>query len=712
LKRLKLAVLGSGEGTTFQALAEACRSWLPADIVLVAASRPGIGLLERAKKLGLEAKVLEEPKELLKACKSSGAELVCLAGWLKKLEPEFVKAYEGRALNVHPALLPCFGGQGMYGRKVHEAVLASGAKVSGCTVHIVDAQYDHGPIVAQVPVPVLEGDTPETLQARVQASERWIYASVIADFARKAAGSKTKTRVRRALLSVSDKTGLVEFAKGLAEAGVELLATGGTATALEKAGLPVRPVPTLTFAPEMLDGRVKTLHPRVHGGILFKRKEQADEAKKHGIEPIDLVAVNLYPFEATAAKIKDPFSPELIEQIDIGGPAMLRSAAKNHDDVLVVCEPADYARALEAVKKDGGSAELRRELATKAFDHTARYDRAIADKLSGGTGGAFPPALSLNLVKVQDLRYGENPHQRAALYRSSGGSTGFEQLHGKELSYNNLLDAEAAFLLASEFPEGSAVAICKHNNPCGVGTGSTLAEAWAKAWDCDPLSAFGGVVAVNRTVDEPLAAAMAERFLEVVLAPGFEPKALELLKAKKNLRLLTWTWRSERTVRSVGSAFLLQDADSALYGDKPRVVSKRAPTDEERHALDFAWIVSKHVRSNAIVLTAADRTIGIGAGQMSRIDSVKMAGIKARAARPELVEGPISASTSSARRGAPLALGSDAFFPFRDGIDEAAKLGVTAIIQPGGSVRDEEVIAAADEHGIAMLFTGMRHFKH
>ena len=506
-------------------------------------------------------------------------------------------------------------------------------------------------------------------------------------------------KIRRALLSVTDKTGLVDFARGLAGQGVEILSTGGTAAALREAGLAVTDVSAHTGFPEMLDGRVKTLHPLIHGGLLFRRDlpEHVAQAAAHGIAPIDLVVVNLYAFEKTVSR-DGVTRGEAIENIDIGGPSMLRSAAKNHEAVTVVCDPGDYAEVLREMSEHGGdtTVELRRRLAAKVFDVTARYDRAIADYLvCDQTGGT---SFGLSLPLAASLRYGENPHQRAELYGKF--SDYLEQLHGKELSYNNILDITAAVDLISEFTEPT-VAILKHTNPCGVGSDEDLSLAWEKAFATDRQAPFGGIIVSNRPVTEPLARAIAEIFSEVIIAPDFVPAALEILRKKKNLRLMKLRARptpAPRDVRSVIGGLLVQDHDPEA-GDLSgaRIVSGRAPTPEERRAMEFGWKVVKHVKSNAIVFAGPDRTLGIGAGQMSRVDSVRIAVWKATEAGLPL---------------AGCAVASDAFFPFPDGLVAAAAAGATAAIQPGGSVRDEDVIRAADERDLAMIFTGKRHFRH
>ncbi len=514
--------------------------------------------------------------------------------------------------------------------------------------------------------------------------------------------------IQRALLSVFDKSGLVPFARVLAQAGVELVSTGGTAKALREAGLTVIELSDYTGFPEMLDGRVKTLHPKVHGGLLHIRGNAEHEAAvaRFGIGPIDLVVVNLYPFEQTIAK-PDVTLHDAIENIDIGGPSMLRSAAKNHDSVTVIVDPTDYSEVAAQIQTQGNTTlDQRRKLAAKVYARTSAYDAAIATHLarvfSTDSGAAIPPALNVQAKLAQPLRYGENPHQKAALYGKFAGY--FTQLHGKELSYNNILDLTAAANLIAEFDgEQPTLAILKHTNPCGVGQGANLREAWANAFATDRQAPFGGIIAVNRTLDLACAEAIAEVFSEVIVAPDFAPDAAALLQKKKNLRLLK-VLKNPVTpgaleVRSVGAeSFLVQERDvKRVTAADVKVVTKRQPTDAEMQAMLFGWRVVKHVKSNAIVYAGAGRTLGIGAGQMSRVDSSRIAVWKAGEANLPLTGSVVC---------------SDAFFPFADGLVAAAKAGATAAIQPGGSMRDEEVIAAANENNMAMVFTGLRHFRH
>jgi phosphoribosylaminoimidazolecarboxamide formyltransferase / IMP cyclohydrolase len=505
-----------------------------------------------------------------------------------------------------------------------------------------------------------------------------------------------------ALLSVSDKTGLVDFARGLAELGWDLVSTGGTARALRDAGLAVRDISDLTGFPEMMDGRLKTLHPKVHGGLLGRRDDPAhrEAMTAHDIAPIDLVAVNLYPFRETAAR-PSATPDEIIEHIDIGGPSMVRSAAKNFADVTVVVDPADYPRVL-ATLGEGGNLALRRALAGKAYAHTGAYDAAIAEWFASREEERFPAVLPMGFVRAQALRYGENPDQRAAFYveRQDAGLAGLVQRGGKELSFNNLLDLEGALLATDAFGGDTCCAIIKHTTPCGLAVGSTPLDAYRKALACDPVSAFGSVIAFTVPVDEIAAEAISSLFVECIVAPSFADGAVEILGRKKNLRVLEGTARwatGALDFKRVRGGILLQELPTPPTSSKWEVVTRRAPTDEEQRDLRFAWCAVGSVKSNAIVLARDGATIGIGAGQMSRVDAAFVAVHKAR---------QVGHETTGA------ALGSDAFFPFRDGVDQAAEAGVTAIVQPGGSVRDAEVIAAADERGIAMVFTGKRQFRH
>src|SRR5688500_10258496 len=705
---VKLGVLAAGGGTNLQAIIDA---GLP--VAVVVTDRPGVAALDRAASAGIPTAVVDRAEHLpdrlsftnaiVEALTAHDVDLVAMAGFMTVLAEPIFEAFPDKVVNTHPSLLPSFRGA----HAVADA-LAAGAKVTGCTIHLATIEVDDGPILAQEAVPIHADDDEDTVHERIKAVEHRLYpevlAGLVADGATAGATALAATGadedvelsadgpvpVRRALLSVYDKTGLLDFARGLADLGVTLLASGGTATALADAGIPVTPVESVTGAPEMLGGRVKTLHPRIHGGILADRGQPSHRAylAAQGIEPIDLVVVNLYPF------LERPS----IETIDIGGPTMVRAAAKNHAWVGVVTDPARYDAVLAELRADSGrlSAATRRDLALEAFAHTAGYDAAIVRWLDPEP---LPRHLVIPLEKVATLRYGENPHQAGARYRDrlgSGWLDGMVQHGGKELSFINLLDSEAAWRLVNSFDVPACV-IVKHANPCGVALGATPAEAYRKAFDCDSLSAFGGVVALNRPLDEETAAAIGEVFTEVVLAPEFAPAARQALAGKKNLRLLECPSPGPAglDLRRAGGGFLVQETDPP---DEDRstwkVVTKVAPTDAQIDDLAFAMKVCAATGSNAIVLARDGVAYGIGAGQQSRVHSAEMAAKKA---------------DGRARGGV---CASDAFFPFRDGVDTAVAAGATAIVQPGGSVSDDKVIAAADEAGIAMVFTGRRHFRH
>jgi phosphoribosylaminoimidazolecarboxamide formyltransferase/IMP cyclohydrolase len=518
-------------------------------------------------------------------------------------------------------------------------------------------------------------------------------------------------KVQRALISVSDKNGIVEFAKELSTMGVELLSTGGTAKAIKDAGVAVKDVSDYTGFPEMMDGRLKTLHPKIHGGLLFRRDNPKDrqEIEKHGIEPIDMVVVNLYPFEQTVSKPDVSFD-DAIENIDIGGPTMIRAASKNFKDVAVIVDPEDYAKVLDEMKSGGGevSYETKLNLAKKVFAHTAQYDTLISGYLNsqGESAETFPKNFTKSYRKISDVRYGENPHQKAAVYReplNDGLSlVDAKILQGKAMSFNNYLDSSAVIDLAKEFTKMPTAVIVKHNNPCGIASAGKLSEAYKMAFETDPVSAFGGVIHLNGTVDEATAKEILGLFCEIIIAPGFDDAALKLLSEKPNIRLLELDISKDISgfeMRKIQGGLLLQERDLGMIQDLKscEVVTKRAPSDEEYAAMAYAWRVCKHMKSNAIIYASKDRTLGIGCGQTSRVDSARLAAMKA-------------ANYDISLKGS--AVASDAFFPARDGIDVVAEAGATTIIQPGGSIKDKETIAACDEHDVAMIFTGMRHFRH
>jgi phosphoribosylaminoimidazolecarboxamide formyltransferase/IMP cyclohydrolase len=737
----RIVVGVSGAGSNLRALhAAAARGELGGEIVLVFTDR-ACPALDWAAEQGIDTVLVADGDDaaLAEALAAARPDVVVLAGYMRLVGPAVLGAYGGRILNTHPSLLPAFPGA----HAVRDA-LAHGVAVTGVTVHVVDATLDGGPIVAQEAVPVLQGDDAETLHARIRAVEHRLLpravalsladALAVADDGRhvtidlERADARVPTP-RRALLSVSDKTGLADLGRGLVARGFELVSTGGTARALRDAGLPVTDVAAVTGSPEMLDGRVKTLHPRVHGGLLADRR--LDDHRRQllgaGIAPFELVVVNLYPF---AAALERPgiTVDELVEEIDIGGPSMVRAAAKNHANVAIVTSPARYDSVLAALDSQAGLDDhLRRDLAVEAFAHTAAYDARIAAELPGRLVDAglleapedpYPPTLTVALEKVETLRYGENPHQPAARYRRPGttlddGLFGVERtpLQGKPLSYNNVLDAAAAAGLGRAL-RGPGVVIVKHTNPCGAAERPTLLAAWTAALEADPISAFGGVVALTREVDRAVAEALTSIFLEIVVAPAFSGEALEVLAKKPNLRVLVderlasdepvvpaAAW-SIGSIRTAGGAVLVTTPD--IVTDAPAswtCATRRAPTDDEQLDLDLAWRLVRGVTSNAIVLVRERRLVGMGSGQTSRVDAARQAVAKAHAMLG-------AASTAGA------ACASDAFFPFPDAVEVCLASGVRAFAQPGGSMRDADAIAVVDAADGTMLITGTRHFRH
>ncbi len=747
----RIAVGVSGSGSNLRALvAAAQRGAVGGKVELVFADR-ACPALDWAAEQGIETALVSggDDATLAETLTAVAPDGVVLAGYLRLVGPEVLAAFPGRILNVHPSLLPAFPGL----HAVRDA-LAARVAITGVTVHLVDATLDGGPIVAQEPVPILIGDDEATLLDRIHAAEHQLLPRVVAALLAGAidprSGSFTAQAFddlpvpRRALLSVSDKAGLAELGAGLVARGFELVSTGGTARALREAGLPVTDVAAVTGFPEMLDGRVKTLHPRVHAGLLADRRraDHREALAAAGIAPFELVVVNLYPFAEAARKPGLSFD-ELVEEIDIGGPSMVRAAAKNHASVAIMTSPARYEAILAAIDEHGAiPLGLRSALAVEAFAHTAAYDARIAAELpcrmreagvdlpaEPGLPGAedpYPPVLTISMAKVDTLRYGENPHQPAARYRRTDRepraaegpfASGEPPLQGKALSYNNVLDASAAASLA-RLLRGPAVVIVKHTNPCGAAERSTLVEAWDAALAGDPVSAFGGVVAVTGTVERELAGRLTSLFLEVVVAPAFDDAALEVLAGKPNLRLVVdpsldaSADRSGLTarglleidylgsVRTAGGAVLVTAPDR--QPDDPDAwaqLSTRPPTDAERADLDLAWRLCRGVVSNAIVLVRDGMLVGLGSGQVSRVDACRQAVDKARQFQGE-----------DGARGA--AAASDAFFPFADGPELLLGAGVTAIVQPGGSMRDAEVLRAVEAAGAAMLVTGTRHFRH
>jgi phosphoribosylaminoimidazolecarboxamide formyltransferase / IMP cyclohydrolase len=736
----RIAVGVSGAGSNLRALhAAAARGDLGGEIVLVFADR-ACPALDWAVEQGITTALVAGGVDdaLAEALAGAAPNLIVLAGYMRVIGPTVLGAYPGRILNVHPSLLPAFPGA----HAVRDAI-EHGAMVTGVTVHIVDATLDGGPIVAQEAVPILAGDDEPTLHERIQAVEHRLLPRIAALALADAIAVDADGRVtldaaraddtvpvpRRALLSVSDKTGLVELGRGLVARGFELVSTGGTARTLRDAGLPVSDVAAVTGSPEMLDGRVKTLHPRVHAGLLADRRlaDHRHQLIAAGIAPFELVVVNLYPF---AAALERPgiSVDELIEEIDIGGPSMVRAAAKNHATVAIVTSPGRYPDVLAALDRPEGIDDgLRRRLALEAFAHTAAYDARIATELPGRMIGAglldppddpYPPSLALSLERVETLRYGENPHQRAARYRRPGstladGPFGVERapLQGKALSYNNVLDAAAASALGRAL-RGPAVVIVKHTNPCGAAERVALLDAWSAALESDPVSAFGGVVALTREVDRTVAEALTSIFLEIVVAPSFSADALDVFATKPNLRVLVdEALASDEPVPAAGLSPLgsIRTAGSAVLVTEPDVVTdqpttwtcatQRAPTASEQLDLDLAWRLVRGVTSNAIVLVRDRRLVGMGSGQTSRVDAARQAVAKAQ-----------SMLSPAATVGA--ACASDAFYPFPDAVEVCLEAGVRAFVQPGGSMRDAEAIAAVDAVEGTMLITGIRHFRH
>lgn len=702
---IKIAVFASGYGSNLQALIDAIRQGkLHASIELVVVDRPGAYAVTRAEAAGIPTLVFN-PRDF--ATKSAYEELIAaklgeldveylvLAGYMRLIGPTLLTKYPQRIINIHPSLLPLFPGKDGIGQ-----ALKAGAQETGVTIHYVDEGMDTGPIIAQEQIIIRPGEERGSLERRIHQIEHDLYPRVLEEIFQ---AKRRSNMARRALISVSNKEGLVEFATELAELKFQLISTGGTAAILREAGLEVTEVESITGFPEILGGRVKTLHPKIHGGLLARLsdEEHQRDLQNQGISPFELVCVNLYPFQETISK-PDCSLKDAIENIDIGGPAMLRAAAKNHEFLTVVVDPSDYGVVIDQLKVKGVvDSSLRRKLAAKVFRHTAAYDALIAEYLTKQVEEEFPERLTITYELQQSLRYGENPQQRAAFYRAplalANSIASAQQLQGKELSYNNIRDASSALALVQEFEEPAAVAV-KHMNPCGVGIGSTLEEAFSKAFASDPVSIFGGIVALNQQVDKKTAERLHNVFLEIVIAPSFTKEALKVLQTKKNLRLLTLPIKKGEPAyefASVPGGMLVQTEDKVQPDTAEwQVVTKREPTTQELAALQFGWKVVKHVKSNAIVVNTGDMTLGVGAGQMNRVGAaeiaLRQAGKKAQGA----------------------VLASDAFFPMDDTVELAAKAGISAIIQPGGSIRDQDSIDKADQYGIAMVFTGVRHFKH
>jgi len=701
---MRIVVLISGNGSNLQALFDAPD--LGGEIVGVVSNRKAAYGLQRAAQAGIPTATVS-----IKRIRDAGGsredfdahvaevvgqfqpDLVVLAGWMHILSTAFLRHFPGRVLNLHPALPGQFPGlDGM--KRAYLAWQAGEVAHSGVMVHRVVPEVDAGPVVADAIVPILPNDSFEDFKARMHATEHRLIVQAVRSEAVRLENKVT----RRAILSVWDKAGLVELGTGLVARGFELVASGGTSRMLREAGLDVLDVSDVTGHPEILGGRVKTLHPAVHGGILSRRTEaHLQELAEHNIGAVDMVVCNLYPFEATVAQ-PGVTDLECIEQIDIGGVTLLRAAAKNHEAVAIVSDPADYSDVLEAIDTDGLNEAFRRKLAIKAFRMTAAYDIAISNWMA--TAEELPEQILMMAERTQTLRYGENPHQAAALYTWRGQVPAFEQIQGKAISYNNLVDLHAAWAMPQEF-ETPAVAIIKHTNPSGLATHEDVVEAFKRALACDPVSAFGSIIAVNRVVDVDLLDAIGKLFVEVIAAPDFTPAALEWLgRRKKNCRVMKHVPGKHAldavAARTVTGGMLVQSRDTTgVDTDKWKIVSDRQPTQAELDDLAFAWLAAKHVKSNAIVFAKGRATVGVGAGQMNRVDSVRLAAWRAGEERSQ---GSV--------------LASDAFFPFPDGIEAAAEAGVTAVIQPGGSIRDDLVIEAVNKLGLAMVFTGERHFLH
>jgi phosphoribosylaminoimidazolecarboxamide formyltransferase/IMP cyclohydrolase len=747
----RIAVGVSGGGSNLRALvAAAGRGVLGGEVVLVFADRPCPGL-DWASEQGIDTILVPGGDDAILAATLAAVapDTVVLAGYLRMVGPAVLVEFGGRILNVHPSLLPAF--PGLHGAR---DALAAGVAVTGVTVHLVDATLDGGPIVSQEAVPVLPGDTEQALLARIHPVEHRLLPAAVAallagalavpDGARRAGLDPARADAAmpvpcRALLSVSDKAGLADLGRGLVARGWELVSTGGTARALREAGLPVTDVAAVTGFPEMLDGRVKTLHPRVHGGLLadLRRADHREALLAAGIAPFHLVVVNLYPF-AEAARKPGLSLDDLVEEIDIGGPSMVRAAAKNHASVAIVTSPARYGAVLAALDEHGSiPLGLRSALAVEAFRHTAAYDARIAAELPGrmaeagvelpadagmpGADDPYPPVLTISMEKVETLRYGENPHQPAARYRRTDRepragdgpfATGDPPLQGKALSYNNVLDASGAAALG-RLMRGPAVVICKHTNPCGAAERPTLLEAWDAALAGDPVSAFGGVVAVTGAVDRALAERLVSIFLEVIVAPAFEAGALEVLASRPNLRLVVDASLDAAAARAAAGVMdplgsfrtagggVLVTAPDTLPDDPSgwTCVTTRRPTEREAADMDLAWRLCRGVVSNAILLVRDGMLVGLGSGQVSRVDACRGAVDKARQFQGEAgANGAVAAS--------------DAFFPFADGPKVLLDAGVTAIVQPGGSMRDAEVLGLVEDTGATMLVTGTRHFRH
>lgn len=707
---MNIAIFASGNGGNFQAIVEAInQGFVEANISFLFCDQKNATVIQRAGHLNIPVRMLslgDYPSKvayeeaLLNFLEKEHVELIVLAGYMKIIGQTLLDAYPKRIINIHPSLLPSFPGcQGIkdaFDAKVEE---------TGVTIHFVDAGIDTGPVIAQEKISINFQETLESLEKKIHNKEHSLYPTILDQLIKQIKRGEYPVVKKRALLSVSDKTGIVEFAKGLIKQEIEIISTGGTKKILDQAGIQTIPVDEVTGFPEMMDGRVKTLHPFIHGGLLAKRDEMThvDAMKQHNIVPIDIVCVNLYPFKETIMKT-DCTMEQAIENIDIGGPSMLRSAAKNHQSVTVIVDPKDYSSVLDEWQKNNNTSfDTRQKLAAKTFRHTAAYDALIAEYMTNLVDVPLPETITASYELKQTLRYGENNHQEAAFYQNilpvPFSIACAKQLHGKELSYNNIRDADAAIRIVREFEEPAVVAV-KHMNPCGIGIGKNSDLAYQHAYEADTVSIFGGVVVFNREIEKQTAEKMHDLFLEIIIAPSFTQESLDILSQKKNLRLLTLDFTQkdlaiEKEKVSVLGGVLIQNQDLLIEDEKNwRVVTKKQPTPEELLALKFAFKAVKHVKSNAIVVANQYQTLGIGAGQMNRIGAVEIA---------------IKQAGSLAQNAI---LASDAFFPMSDSVAYAGKNGIKAIIQPGGSIKDQDSIDLADALGITMIFTGTRHFRH
>ncbi|NLH39395.1 MAG: bifunctional phosphoribosylaminoimidazolecarboxamide formyltransferase/IMP cyclohydrolase [Elusimicrobia bacterium] len=712
---MNIAVFASGNGSNFKNLVELEKIGYLKGTIKVLISNRNCVAVDIASENKIPSHIikpsdfnsdLDYSKTLTEIIKENNIDLIVLAGYLLKLPEDFVGFFQGKIINIHPAILPSFGGKGFYGDNVHKSVIDNGCRITGITIHFIDSDYDKGNIIFQKAISVMPDDTAETLSNKIHKLEYFYYPFIINMIAEGIVtydnGSvKINSKLSRtvhALVSVSDKTAILDFAKELNKNGILIISTGGTYRTLVDCGIKAVPVEAVTGFDEILGGRVKTLNNTIFGGMLSLRDDgnHIKEMNENFIPRIDIVAVNLYPFEA-AAKEYDPFDARLIENIDIGGVSLLRAAAKNHKYVAVASDCDDYIKIVNDLENNKTvSDDTKKFLAVKAFKRTYEYDRAIYQKHTTDDN----EKININLSKLFDLRYGENPHQRAALY-SSKEKLPFNKLWGKELSYNNILDAYQSWQAVLDFNKPACV-IFKHITPCGIATDDDINTAFEKAYSADPLSAYGGIISINRKITKEIAQFLSHKFVEIISAPEFDDEAVEIFKKKKNLRILEWKQdiRDRKVYKSVGDEFLISDPDNTVIADKWEIVSGDDISSDEREALVFAFTCVKHIRSNAIVLTTKDMTVGIGAGQMSRIDSIHMADYKYKQ------------YLSSNPKPSFIVMASDAYFPFNDSIIKAKEIGVSAIIQPGGSVRDQEVIDKARELGIKMVLTGIRHFKH